>query len=355
MSTTSATERKVRSALDEVSETGEFVRVASSFRNIISADHPEFKPEAGRYHLYISLACPWANGVYCLLKMKGLDDIIGVSIVHYSWQETRPDDPSDSHKGWVFRAPDDEPITALSGAKNMSCAGCIPDDINGADSIRRLYEMSNDGSKKYSVPVLWDKKNKCIVNNESLDILPMFNTAFNHLLPEGSAGRQLDMYPSALAPIMQETNEWVYQTINNGVYRCGFAKSQQAYDKAVDALFQSLDRAEDILARSRYLCGPSMTYVDLRLFMTLIRFDEVYVVYFKCNMRELSTYPNITNYMREMYQDARIQSVINMDHIKGHYFTSHVELNIYGIIPRGPNVLANMTLPHDRERLPSSS
>jgi putative glutathione S-transferase len=347
----SSFEGKVRSALDEANASGEFVRKDSTFREVISVEHPEFKPEAGRYHLYISLACPWANGTYCYLKMKGLDEMIGVSIVHYTWQKTRPYDSSDQHAGWVFRNPDDPPVTALSGAGNQTCEGCIPDTNYGAKTIRELYEMSNDTSKKYSVPVLWDKKTKCIVNNESLDILRMFNSAFNHLLPEGSAARELNLYPPELDDIMADTNEWVYHTINNGVYRSGFAKSQAAYDTAVGQLFESLDRAEDVLSKSRYLCSnEKMTYVDLRLFMTLIRFDEVYVVYFKCNVRELSTYPNITNFMREMYQNPVIQSVINMDHIKRHYFTSHVSLNSYGIVPRGPNVLQNMLLPHDRER-----
>lgn len=339
------------SALEDTNASGEFKRKDSTFRNIISAEHPDFKPESGRYHLYISLACPWANGAYCLLKMKGLENVIGVSITHYSWQRTRPDDPSDTHQGWVFADPNDPPVTSMSGAGNLSCAGCIPDTINGADSIRSLYEMSNDEAAKYTVPLLWDKKLKCIVNNESLDILPMLNSAFDHLLPEGSAGRQLDLYPADLSALMTETNAWVYSTINNGVYRSGFAKTQTAYDSAVTELFESLDRVETILSQSRYLCGSRMTYVDLRLFMTLIRFDEVYVVYFKCNMRELSAYPNITNYMRELYQNETVQSVTDMAHIKGHYFTSHMTLNAYGIIPRGPDVLANMALPHDRERL----
>lgn len=342
--------KKARTSLDEMNVSGEFQRKDSTFREIISLEHSTYKPEAGRYHLYISLACPWANGVYCLLKMKGLEDIIGVSIVHYSWQRTRPDDENDLHTGWVFNDPNDLPVTAMSGSKNHSCDGCIPDINYGVGSIRDLYEMSDDTSGKYSVPVLWDKKTKTIVNNESLDILPMFNSAFDSFLPEGSPGRLLNLYPADLTTEMQETNSWVYNDINNGVYRSGFATSQAAYDKAVTSLFESLDRAEDILSKSRYLCGSRLTFVDLRLFMTLIRFDEVYVVYFKCNVRQISNYHNLTNYMRELYQNEDIRSVINMMHIKGHYFTSHVKLNTYGIIPRGPNVLANMDLPHDRER-----
>lgn len=350
MSTSSA----VRSSLEETDTSGEFKRKDSTFREIISEDHPVFKPEAGRYHLYISLACPWANGVFCVLKLKGLEDIIGVSIVHPTWQRTRPDDPSESHTGWVFRDPSDPPLTSLSGAKGLPCDGCIPDTNYGVDSIRTLYEMSNDTSKKYSVPVLWDKKTKTIVNNESLDILPMFNSAFDHLLPDSSAARQLNLYPADLVPVMTETNQWIYHTINNGVYRSGFAVTQTAYDKAVGELFESLDRVENLLSKSRYLCGSEMTYVDLRLFMTLIRFDEVYVVYFKCNLREVSSYPNITNFMRELYQNETVRSTIDMEHIKRHYFTSHTKLNVHGIIPKGPNVLANMILPHDRERFSSA-
>eukprot|EP00602_Paraphysomonas_sp_CaronLab_P005048 CAMPEP_0185030586 /NCGR_PEP_ID=MMETSP1103-20130426/17563_1 /TAXON_ID=36769 /ORGANISM="Paraphysomonas bandaiensis, Strain Caron Lab Isolate" /LENGTH=352 /DNA_ID=CAMNT_0027565777 /DNA_START=27 /DNA_END=1085 /DNA_ORIENTATION=- len=342
--------KKIRSALEDIDDSGAFKRTESKFREFISVDHPEFTPDANRYHLYISYACPWANGTLCMLRLKGLEKFIGVSITHYSWQRTRPDDPNDTHAGWVFRSPTDAPIVPMSGQGSMPCDGCIPDPLNNAASIRDLYDLSNDTNGKYTVPVLWDKKTNCIVNNESQEILRMFNSSFNHLLPEGSKERELDLYPAHLVADIDAANEWIYDKINNGVYRCGFAKTQGAYNSAVAELYDALDRVEQILATNRYICGSQLTGMDLRLFMTLIRYDEVYVVYFKCNKRPISSYVNTTNYMRELYQHPVIGSVIRMDHIKGHYFTSHTNLNCYSIIPAGPGVLEDMQLPHDRNR-----
>lgn len=349
--TTKSTEkaRGARDSLAESDASGRFVRVDSTFREIISVDHPTFKPEADRYHLYISFACPWANGVYILMKMKGLDKLISHSVVHPSWGKTMPNDPEDSHTGWVFRKPSDPPLTPVSGHGSIPCDGCVPDNINNAQSIRDLYILSNDTSGKYTVPVLWDKHKGCIVNNESQEILRMFNSAFNHLLPEGSPERNLDMYPPDLVSAIDEANSWIYPKINNGVYRCGFAKSQCAYNEAVTELYEALDRAENVLSQQRYIASNDrMTGMDLRLFMTLVRFDEVYVVYFKCNKRMVSSYPNIRNFMRELYQHPVIGSGIHMDHIKYHYFTSHPSLNTYSVVPVGMNVLEDLALPHDR-------
>mmetsp|Transcript_18494 Transcript_18494/g.19259 ORF Transcript_18494/g.19259 Transcript_18494/m.19259 type:complete len:355 (+) Transcript_18494:66-1130(+) len=341
---------KGQTALTAIDEKGAFKRTASIYRDFISNDHPIYKPEANRYHLYISLACPWANGAYTVLKLKGLDSIIGVSITHYTWQRTRPDDDSDKHCGWVFRDSNDPPLVAPSGFGSFPGNGCIPDSINGAKTVRDLYDLVGDNGSRYTVPVLWDKHTKTIVNNESIEIFKIFNTAFNDLLPEDSPGRKLDLFPSHLVPAIDEAYTWIYPQINNGVYRAGFAQSQQAYDEAVNEVFQALDRVESILTNSRYICSNEFTAIDIRLFMTLIRFDEVYVVYFKCNKRFLSSYPQITNYLRELYQHPVIHDVINMEHIKGHYFSSHSTLNAYSVIPVGPNTLEFLSLPHDRNR-----
>lgn len=341
---------KGQTALTAIDEKGAFKRTASIYRDVISIDHPIYKPEPNRYHLYISLACPWANGAYCVLKLKGLDSIIGVSITHYTWQKTRPNDDSDKHFGWAFKNPTDSPLVAPSGYGSFSCDGCIPDTINDAKYVRDLYDLVNDNGSRYTVPVLWDKHTKTIVNNESIEILKILNTAFNELLPENSPERQLDLFPSHLTSAIDEAYSWIYPQINNGVYRAGFAQSQQAYDEAVNEVFEALDRVESILTNTRYICSNQLTAMDIRLFMTLIRFDEVYVVYFKCNKKFLSSYPQITNYLRELYQHPIIHDVINMQHIKGHYFTSHTTLNSYSIIPVGPNTLEFLSLPHDRNR-----
>lgn len=339
---------KPRDSLYEVSGDGHFVRKASTYREVISVEHPIFTPEAGRYHLYISLACPWANGAYLVRKMKGLEDIISVSIVHPTWQRTRPDNLDDIHAGWVFRDPSDEPMVPVSGYGSVPCDGTVPDSVNNARCIRDLYDLVQDTGGKYTVPVLWDKKNGTIVNNESLEIMKMFNSAFDHLLPEGSAGRELDLYPMDLHGAFDEQNDWIYNHINNGVYRCGFAKSQAAYSESFNNLCNALDRVEEILIRQRYILSDKLTLLDIRLFMTLIRFDEVYVVYFKTNKKFLAQYPNINNFMREIYQTTGVASCVNMDHIKRHYFTSHPTLNAYSIIPEGPGVIHDMQQSHDR-------
>ncbi|OAY83876.1 Glutathionyl-hydroquinone reductase YqjG [Ananas comosus] len=223
--------------------------------------------------------------------------------------------------------------------------GADPDPLNSAKSIRALYELaSSNYSGKYTVPVLWDKKLKTIVNNESAEIIRMLNTEFNDIAE--NAG--LDLYPADLQHLIDEVNEWVYDAINNGVYKCGFAKKQGPYDEAVEKLYQALDRCEEILSKQRYICGNALTEADIRLFVTLIRFDEVYAVHFKCNKRLLREYPNLFNYIKDIYQIPGMSATVNMEHIKKHYYGSHPSINPYGIIPAGPNI--DYSSPHDRER-----
>jgi len=347
-----------RSALDETDKKGRFVRTPSLFRNFITKD-PEarFPPASDRYHLYISYACPWANRCLAALKMKGLDKAIGVSVVHPTWQQTKPGE--DEHTGWVFKSEDDPPVSSSTGMGSFPATGCIPDGINNAKSIRELYEKAaeanlkagkgnGDPGKKYSVPLLWDKKEGTIVNNESEDILRMLNREFSDFEEPGS--KKYDLYPDNLVNEIESVNSWVYDNINNGVYKCGFAKSQEAYDEAVENLYKHLDKAEEILSEQRYLAGSEITEADIRLFMTLVRFDEVYVVYFKCNIRPISSYPNLLNYCRDLYQTPGLGESINMDHIKTHYYTSHPTLNHYAVIPAGPAVVDDLSKPHDRDR-----
>ncbi|KAK6150216.1 hypothetical protein DH2020_017741 [Rehmannia glutinosa] len=247
-----------RSALDEMSTTGAFVRTPSTFRNSISRDpNSPFPAEAGRYHLYVSFACPWASRCLAYLKIKGLDKAISFSSVKAIWGRTKD---TDEHMGWVFPA------------SNTEDPGAEPDRLNGAKSIRDLYELaSTNYSGKFTVPVLWDKKQKTIVNNESAEIIRMFNTEFNDIAENAA----VDLYPPHLQAQINEVNDWIYDAINNGVYKCGFAKKQEPYDEAVTKLYEALDKCEEILSKQRYLCGETLTEADIRLFVTLIRFDEV--------------------------------------------------------------------------------
>jgi len=334
-----------RTALDEVGTKGEFKRKDSTYRNMIEKGG-RFEPEKDRYHLYVALACPWADGTLAALFMKGLQNCVSHSVVHPTWQKTK-EDPDDHHCGWVFRAPGDAPLQSTAGFGSFECDDAlIPDAVNDCASIREVYEKSNDTSGKYSTPVLWDKKEGVIVNNESSEILSMFNSQFQEWAEEPD----LDLYPKDLLEECQAANEWIYHNINNGVYRCGFAKSQEAYDEAVEGLFQHLDKAEEILSKQRYIAGDRFTYMDLRLFMTLIRFDEVYVVYFKCNKGTIQdNYPNLLAYCRDIYQTPGMSKAINMRHIKMHYFTSHPALNSYAVMPAGRPV--DFSLPHGREKL----
>ncbi|KAL8108627.1 hypothetical protein AgCh_024912 [Apium graveolens] len=323
-----------RSALDEMSASGAFVRTPSTFRHLISKDpNSPFPAEAGRYHLYVSYACPWASRCLAYLKIKGLDKAISYTSVKPIWGRTKD---SDDHRGWVFPASDTEE------------PGAGVDPFNGAKSIREIYEIASiNYAGKYTVPVLWDKKQKTIVNNESEEIIRMFNTEFNHLAENAS----LDLYPSNMEEHINEVNSWVYDGINNGVYKCGFATKQEPYNEAVQKLYEALDRCEEILGKQRYISGKTLTEADVRLFVTLIRFDEVYAVHFKCNKKLLREYPNLFNYTKDIYQIPGMSSTVHMEHIKKHYYGSHPSINPFGIIPSGPNI--DYTTPHDREKFSS--
>lgn len=331
LSASKLTVRMARSALDEMSGTGAFARTPSTFRNIISRDPSSpFPAESGRYHLYISYACPWASRCLAYLKIKGLDKAISFSSVKPKWGRTKE---SDQHMGWVFPASDSEE------------PGAEPDRLNGATNIRELYEIaSSNYSGKYTVPVLWDKKLKTIVNNESSEIIRMFNTEFNDIAENAA----LDLYPPHLQAQINETNDWIYDAINNGVYKCGFAQKQGPYDEAVKNLYETLDKCEDILSKQRYICGNAVSEADIRLFVTLIRFDEVYAVHFKCNKKLLREYPNLFNYTKDVFQIPGMSSTVNMEHIKRHYYGSHPTINPFAIIPLGPDI--DYSSSHDRNR-----
>jgi len=314
---------------DTKSTKGRFERSKSQFRNWVTADGSAgpsgeggFKAEPGRYHLYVSYACPWAHRTLIFRALKKLEDVISVSVVDYLMVE----------EGWTF----------------YGTTGSTGDDLYGS---KRLYEIYTRADPNYSgrvtVPVLWDKQRQTIVSNESSEIIRMLNTAFNEF---GDAS--LDFYPDALAAEIDALNDFIYPNINNGVYRAGFATSQDAYEEAFKQLFAALDTLEDRLSRQRYLTGSSLTEADWRLFTTLLRFDPVYVGHFKCNLRRIADYPNLWNYTRELYQVPGVASTVNMEHIKGHYYRSHKTINPTGIVPTGPEI--DFTAPHDRDRFSKS-
>lgn len=316
---------------------GHFVRGEAYFRHRITDNDPIYQPEKGRYHLYVSYACPWASRTLILLHMKGLQESIGVSVVHPTWQKTNPDDPEDDHKGWVFRKPTDPPLKNTKGYGSIPCDGCIDDNVNNAQTIRDLYEMClpEDSTTTYSVPVLWDKKTKTIVNNESSEICEILNSSFQALAKHP----EVDLFPQELKKEIDEANNWIHDDINNGVYKCGFAKSQEAYETAFLNLFSALDKVEHILSKQSFIVGDRLKITDVRLFVTLIRFDEVYFVYFKTNKKSMTQYPNIMRYLRDLYKIEAIRNTTHMDHIKRHYYTSHEILNPYAIIPVGADFL----------------
>jgi putative glutathione S-transferase len=320
-----------RSALDELSESGAFVRTPSTFRSIISKDPKStFPAEPNRYHLYVSYACPWASRCLAYLKIKGLDNFISFTSVKPIWGKTKE---SDDHMGWIFPNSDKEEPRSE------------PDPFNGTKSIREIYEIaSTNYSGKYTVPVLWDKKNKTIVNNESEEIIRMLNTEFNDI----AENPDVDLYPTHLQAQINEVNSWIYDGINNGVYKCGFATKQGPYIEAAQKLYEALDKCEDILGKQRYICGNTLTESDIRLFVTLIRFDEVYAVHFKCNKKLLREYPNLFNYTKEIFQIKGMNETVNMEHIKKHYYGSHPTINPFGIVPLGPEI--DYSSPHDRDR-----
>lgn len=300
---------------------GAFVRPATRFHDRVSTDGSTgFRAEAGRYHLYVSLACPWAHRTLIFRKLKGLEQAITMSIV----------DPFMDVKGWVF----------------SERRGCVPDTVNGASCLYEIYVKAKpDYTGRVTVPVLWDKKTGAIVNNESPEIIRMLNSEFDALATRGLA----DMYPRELRGDIDRWNDLVYRTVNNGVYRSGFATAQDKYDEAVRELFSTLDLLERHLGRSRYLCGGRLTEADWRLFTTLVRFDAVYHGHFKCNIRRLSDYPNLWAYTRELYQTPGIAETVDFAHIKEHYYRSHVQVNPTRIVPAGPQI--DFLRPHGRERL----
>ncbi|VDB91266.1 unnamed protein product [Peniophora sp. CBMAI 1063] len=297
----------------KVEADGSFKRKDMAFRNFIKKGG-EFEPEAGRYHLYVSYACPWATRTLIFRKLKGLEDFIDVTVVS----------PRMGSNGWPFASVDSFPAADV-------------DPIFQAEHIKDIYlRVDPNFNGRFTVPVLFDKKKKTIVNNESSEIIRMFNTEFNHLLPADKAA--LDLYPEDLRAEIDEVNAWVYDDINNGVYKSGFATSSDAYRAAVVKVFDALDRVEKMLDGKTYLVGDRLTEADVRLFVTIIRFDPVYVGHFKCNLKTIRHgYPAIHLWMRRLYwgNDA-FQSTCDFDHIKTHYYWSHASINPHRIVPMGP-------------------
>lgn len=302
---------------------GHFKRSVSQFRNWITPDgaagptgEPGFKADAGRYHLYVSLACPWAHRTLIFRKLKKLEDVITVSIV----------DPLMLSKGWEF--------------KNEN--GGTADHLFGSETLWQVYVKADPSySGRVTVPVLWDKKTNRMVSNESAEIIRMFNSAF-----DGLTGSTDDFYPEALREEIDELNNVIYDTVNNGVYKAGFATAQDAYEASVYPLFETLDALEIRLGSNRYLTGDTLTEADWRLFTTLVRFDPVYVGHFKCNIRRIADYPNLQGYLQELYQMPGIAETVNLRHIKEHYYRSHTIINPTGVVPAGPEL--DLAGPHGR-------
>ena len=305
---------------------GRFVRKDAAFRNWITADGSAgpsgeggFKAEAGRYHLYASLACPWAHRTLIMRAFKGLEDMISVSAVHWLMLE----------KGWTFQ---DGP-------------GVVADSVNGARFMHEVYTAADPHyTGRVTVPVLWDKQRGTIVSNESSEIIRMLNTAF-----DGIGATPGDFYPEALRPEIDQVNARIYDTLNNGVYKSGFATAQVAYEEAVFPLFDTLDWLEEKLSQRRWLVGSRMTEADIRLFTTLIRFDAVYVGHFKSNLRRIADYPHLSAHMRDIYQTPGVAGTVNFEHIKKHYYQSHRSINPHGVVPVGP--LIDLDSPPNRETL----
>lgn len=297
---------------DTKGNSGKFIRQDSAFREFIGSTR--FPAEKGRYHLYVSHACPWANRTTIFRNLKGLKDIITLTVVDALMLEN----------GWTLKE--------------------SSDPINGKNYLHEVYTLADPSySGRVTVPVLWDKKEQTVVSNESAEIIRMFNNAFDSL-----TGNTADFYPESLRPEINEINELVYNTINNGVYKAGFATAQDVYEEEVTALFESLDVIEKRLEGQRYLIGNVLTEADWRLFTTLVRFDPVYVGHFKCNIRRIADYPNLSNYLRDLYQVDGVRETIHMDHIKKHYYASHTMINPTGIIPDGP--VLHFDAPHNRDR-----
>ena len=305
---------------------GKFERSQSQFRDWVTRDGQPaqgrergFKAEPGRYHLYVSLACPWAHRTLIFRSLKKLDDIIGVSIVHHFMGKD----------GWTFVRED----------------GATGDDLHGFDFLHQVYTKADSHySGRVTVPVLWDKETGTIVSNESSEIIRMLNSAFDEW---GDAS--VDLYPQALRPEIDRLNERIYPRVNNGVYRAGFATTQEAYEKAFGELFAELDYLDGLLGERRYLTGGRLTEADWRLFTTLVRFDAVYVGHFKCNLKRIADYANLSGYLRELYQVKGAAETVNFRHIKAHYYASHDMINPTRIVPAGPQL--DLEAPHGRGHL----
>ncbi len=300
---------------DTKSTGGRFKRDVSRFRNWVTADGragpsgaPGFQAEAGRYHLYVSYACPWAHRTLIFRKIKGLEDLISVSVVHWYMAEN----------GWTFADGD----------------GVVPDPIHDADYMYQVYQAADSSyTGRVTVPVLWDTTKNTIVSNESADIIRMFNSAF-----DGIGATEGDYYPEPLREEIDDVNARVYDTVNNGVYKAGFATTQEAYEEAVEPLFESLEWLDGRLSARRYLAGDRITEADWRLFTTLVRFDPVYVGHFKCNRRRIVDFENLWPYVRDLYQVPGVADTVHMDHIKSHYYASHDTINPTRIVPVGPEI-----------------
>jgi putative glutathione S-transferase len=303
---------------NEQDRNGKFKETPTTFRDRITADGASgFKADAGRYHLYVSLACPWAHRTLIMRELKGLNDAISVSIV----------DPIMSDKGWMF----------------SEAPGAIPDSVNHAQYLQEIYVKADPQyTGRVTVPVLWDKQTQTIINNESREIIRMFDVEFAEL-----ATQKIDLYPRDLRQKIDETINAIYTPINIGVYRSGFTTSQAAYEEAVTELFESLDQWETTLSNQRYLCGNQLTEADICMFPTLYRFDSVYYGHFKCNLRRILDYPNLWNYLKDLYQRPEFKATCNLDYIKHSYYMSMTEINPNRIVPKGPVI--DFDELHDRD------
>ncbi|HZY66045.1 MAG TPA: glutathione S-transferase family protein [Rubrobacteraceae bacterium] len=299
---------------------GRFVRAETSFRDWVTADGSSgYKTEPDRYHLYLASACPWAHRAALLRRLKGLEEAISISIV----------DPFMGNNGWMF----------------SDAPGTIPDTLNSASYLREVYQKADpDYTGRVTTPVLWDKETETIVNNESREIIRMLDTEFEDL-----ATNDVDYGPDDLREEIDRTIDEIYEPINNGVYKSGFATTQAAYEEAVITLFDALDHWEEVLGGRRYLCGDRITEADWCMFPTLVRFDPVYHYHFKCNIRRISDYPNLWGYLKDLYQQPGVAETVNFDHIKQHYYMSHESVNPTRIVPIGPEM--NLNEPHGREHI----
>ena len=313
----------------EQSDSGEFQRQEDAFREWISNDGSTSYPAAaGRYHLYVSLACPWASRTVIFRKLKGLEDAIGLTIV----------DPIRDEKGWAFRD--------TSGKTPLGAPFESTDPVNDFHFLSEAYVATDPNfDERVTVPVLWDKETKKIVNNCEDDICPMFNSVFN----EVARNKDVDLFPKEIKAEQDKLTDFIYDNVNNGVYKAGFATRQRAYEISCGKVFEALDQLEQRLSRSRYLFGRRIVDVDWRLFCTLVRFDVVYHGHFKCNIRRIIDYPNLQGYLMDLYQQPGIAQTVNFDHIKRHYYMTHTKINPTRIVPLGPAL--DLTRPHGRERL----